>query len=280
MTPREARRARREAERKAKKAEFKRMKAEGQLVDAGYSHDQEFSPELIAEANAARERVHRRAGITLDPLPAAKSVAIATPQSHSEPSLDWEPNRDQHGVSAALRPGHSTGPRSIQGKATSSRNSFKHGLASGQLIIPGEDAAEYESLLNALLDEHQPANTTEEMLVRELAQSYWLMQRAMALQNDAFTATAVNTKQLTLFLRYYTTYERVFHRTLNALMRLKKEAARAEKERIRQFVSQSRNSGRQFVSQKQPEAPSQPATDLPFTPSDRSSSVEGSLQAA
>jgi hypothetical protein len=102
----------------------------------------------------------------------------------------------------------------------------------------------------------------------------------MAIQNDAFTATAVNTKQLTLFLRYYTTYERVFHRTLNALMRLKKEAARAEKERTRQFVSQSRNNGRQFVSQKVAKAPSQLPPNVPFTLSDPSSPAEGSLQAA
>ncbi len=275
MTPREARRARREAERKAKKAEFKRMKAEGHpLTRTTYSHDQEFSPELIAQANAARERVHRRAGISLDSQQsAAKTIPAPAPQPDPEPSLDWEANRDDHRVSAAPRPGRSTGPRTSTGKATSSRNSFKHGLASGQLIIPGEDAAEYEALLNALLDEHQPANPTEEMLVRELAQSYWLMQRAMAMQTNCFTADGVDTKQLAVFLRYHTTYERAFHRALNVLLRIKKD-------RFRQFVSQSRLASKQFVSQKGEKAPSQPAPDPPFACSAPSSPAEGSLQAA
>ncbi|MBV9157656.1 MAG: hypothetical protein JO097_15430, partial [Acidobacteriaceae bacterium] len=59
---------------------------------------------------------------------------------------------------------HSTGPCSIQGKLASSRNSLKHGLASGTLIIAGEDPAAFAALLSDLSDEHQPANTTEELL--------------------------------------------------------------------------------------------------------------------
>ena len=66
---------------------------------------------------------------------------------------------------------HSTGPKSIIGKLRSSQNSFQHGLYSEQLVLPNEDPAEFDRLRATLRNEHQPANTTEEILVDELAQS-------------------------------------------------------------------------------------------------------------
>ena len=59
--------------------------------------------------------------------------------------------------------------------------------------------------------------------MREMAQSYWLMQRATRLQNACFTNAEVDCKQLALFLRYRTTYERAFHKALNTLISLKKQ---------------------------------------------------------
>lgn len=154
---------------------------------------------------------------------------------------------------------HSTGPRSTTGKLASSRNSLKHGLASGELIIPGEDPAAFESLLHDLVEEHQPATPTEELLVREMAQSYWLTQRALRLQNDCFTDQDVDEKRLALFLRYQTTHERAFHKALNMLIRLRKECTR-------RFVSQNRPHGsseRGFVSQNRPEPPEIPVQTAP-----------------
>jgi hypothetical protein len=126
---------------------------------------------------------------------------------------------------------NSTGPRTPEGKLASSRNSFKHGLASAQLIIPGEDPAAFDALLTDLLAEHQPANPTEQLLVLEMAQSYWLTQRAIRFQNQCFAPEGVNEKRLALFLRYQTTHERAFHKALNTMIRLKKDRARG-------FVSQ------------------------------------------
>lgn len=96
----------------------------------------------------------------------------------------------------------STGPKTPLGKLASSRNSTKHGLTSGQLIIPGEDPAEFDSLVAALLEDHQPAGETEELLVTEMAQSHWLAQRAIRLQNGCFRETGVDEKGLSLFLRF------------------------------------------------------------------------------
>lgn len=74
----------------------------------------EFTPEMLAEANRMRARVYARAGLAKD------------------------------------APGHPTGPRTQHGKLVSSRNAFKHGLASGELIVPGECRDHFESLLEKL----------------------------------------------------------------------------------------------------------------------------------
>src|SRR5207249_4340487 len=123
---------------------------------------------------------------------------------------------------------HSTGPRTLDGKLASSRNSLKHGLASCTLLIPGEDPAEFEAHRDALLHDHRPATQTEELLVQEMAQSWWLTQRAIRLQNDCFTSEGVDQKQLSLLLRYQTTHERAFYKALNTLLRLKQSRAREQ----------------------------------------------------
>ena len=123
---------------------------------------------------------------------------------------------------------HSTGPRTPNGKLASSRNSLKHGLASGEFIIPGEDRAAFEALVHDLIKEHEPANETEELLVTEMAQSWWLVQRALRLQNDCFRENGIDEKRLSLFLRYQTTRERAFHKALNTLHRLQKERRKTQ----------------------------------------------------
>jgi hypothetical protein len=135
----------------------------------------------------------------------------------------------------------------------SSRNSLQHGLASGTVIIPGEDPAQFESLLNDIVAEYHPATATEELLVQEMAQSFWLSQRALRFQNDCFTENGVDEKRLALFLRYQTTHERAFHKALNALRKLQKERTRDSKSGfVSQSVSQSApETG--FVSQSAPD---------------------------
>ncbi len=129
----------------------------------------------------------------------------------------------------------SSGPKTPNGKLVSSRNATKHGLASGQLIVPGEDPAEFDSLLAALLEDHQASGETEQLLIKEMAQSHWLAQRAIRLQNGCFTEEGVNEKSLSLFLRYFTTHNRAFHKALADLQRSQKERRKQE----RGFVSRS-----------------------------------------
>ena len=246
MTGRELRKQRREAERKAKKLEYQQNRLAAEPCGAGSLAGEPVArpasetsaalapnPELLDEFSAGeqsemmalRARVHARTGLRSGPPDEPALLSVAKTQE---------------------RPGP-TGPRSPEGKTISSGNSLKHGLASGRVIIPGEDPAEYEALLQELLSEHAPATETEQLLVQQMAQSWWLTQRAIRLQNQAFTETRVDAQKLALFLRYQTTHERAFYKALNALMKL--AAAR-------------RKSAPEFVSQKPVHEPNNPALCL------------------
>ena len=57
----------------------------------------------------------------------------------------------------------STGPKTEEGKARSSRNRLSHGFASSTRFVHGEDPAEFNLLLDDLISEHQPATPTEQI---------------------------------------------------------------------------------------------------------------------
>lgn len=171
-----------------------RAKADRELED-------EFGADFIAHSRQVSDRIASRLG-----LPTSSASRI-------------EANR--------LNAQRSTGPRTDTGKLASSRNALKHGLSTGTMLIPGEDASEFETLRDTLRREHQPADATEQILVDQLAQSHWLLQRAIRFQNECFTAEGVDERRLALFLRYGSAHERAFHKALNALLRLKKERRKA-----------------------------------------------------
>jgi hypothetical protein len=119
---------------------------------------------------------------------------------------------------------HSTGPRTEEGKAVSSQNGLKHGLASGTLLIPGEDPAAYEALVADFIAQHQPQTPGEEIAITDMAHAWWLKTRAIALQNRYIE----NEKMLPLYLRYQAAHERAYYRALAELRKLKKERPEVE----------------------------------------------------
>jgi hypothetical protein len=81
----------------------------------------------------------------------------------------------------------STGPKSVRGKENAALNSLKHGLlAKSILIMQGpakENKAEFDELLNGLCEYFKPVGTAEELLVEEIAISYWMERRAQVYEN-------------------------------------------------------------------------------------------------
>ena len=128
----------------------------------------------------------------------------------------------------------STGPKTPEGKAASSRNRLSHGFASSATVMPGEDPAEFKALLDDFTAEYQPATTTEVVLVEKMATNQWLSLRAFRLQGFAFLHQSLDKenfgipKDLGLLIRYQTTAERAFHRAHNELVKAQNERKESE----------------------------------------------------
>jgi hypothetical protein len=121
----------------------------------------------------------------------------------------------------------STGPVTAQGKAAVSQNRTVHGLNYNPetfRVLACESQAQYDALLKALMDEQNPQDTTETLLVTAMAQHRWLFDRANRLQESCFdqeTGQITDQKLFSLYLRYATTHERAFHKCLNDMLKLR-----------------------------------------------------------
>ncbi len=171
----------------------------------------------VAAGNISRE---------IPPVEAAS--AQLTPES--EPQTDSPRTRAEINRENAR---HSTGPRTREGRATSSMNHFKHGFRGHFSILPSEPKEDFDRLLANLRQDHQPANTTEDILVQRMAQHHWLGQRAIHFQTELFSneqSIEGNEKTFSLYLRYQTANERAFSKCLHDLLKLRAEERKAEKE--------------------------------------------------
>lgn len=79
-----------------------------------------------------------------------------------------------------------TCPRTLEGKAISSRNATTHGLSSPRTVLPHEDPAEFDALLTAYQNEFQPEGVRESFLVRQMADAQWKIDRAHAIEAAVF----------------------------------------------------------------------------------------------
>jgi hypothetical protein len=117
----------------------------------------------------------------------------------------------------------STGPKTTEGRANSSRNSFKHGLYSKQLVVGAEEAAALDALKSDLRTEHQPANETEEILVNELGEQFWRLRRARCLEASLLDSETTVLTHLAAIQRMMSSAERGFYKALTALRQLQKD---------------------------------------------------------
>jgi len=68
----------------------------------------------------------------------------------------------------------STGPRTEQGKANSSRNAVKHGILASKIVLDSEEQrADFCRLLNSCKTDCAPQGLFEKYLVEEIAMLFW-----------------------------------------------------------------------------------------------------------
>ena len=78
-------------------------------------------------------------------------------------------------------PGHSTGPRTAEGKARSSLNATRHGLTGQVHVTTPEEAAAHEKHCKEFFDDWKPEGATEKHLVQTIADKQWLVHQGAAL---------------------------------------------------------------------------------------------------
>ena len=103
----------------------------------------------------------------------------------SEPTRLLSPARLAANRANAQR---STGPRSIAGRAASSRNSTRHGILARHPILPREDPAELEDLTRRLFEQLAPEPGLEELIVEDIVSLTWRLKRAARVEAGLFTA--------------------------------------------------------------------------------------------
>ena len=132
----------------------------------------------------------------------------------------------------------STGPRTPDGKAASSRNSFRHGLTAEQIVLSNEDPTQFDELRHQLHAEHVPAGTLEAALVDQVAQNLWRLLRAQRVEREVAEAVFVAKEtdaaaSYERILRYLTTAERAFHKSVSQLRDTQSSRKRATADHVR-----------------------------------------------
>ena len=83
----------------------------------------------------------------------------------------------------------STGPRTEQGKANSRLNALKHGILASNSVIATIEGREHRAEFGAMVDglgaDLQPVGTLEQMLVEDIAASFWRKRRLLRFESRA-----------------------------------------------------------------------------------------------
>ena len=119
---------------------------------------------------------------------------------------------------------HSTGPRTEDGKARSSRNALKHGLNAKEFFVPDDEQQEFAELGDSLAEELHLQTALEQNLFSHILHAAWTLHRVRRMESEILATspdplTGDDARRLELLARYHTRAERSYHRNLNELRR-------------------------------------------------------------
>lgn len=146
----------------------------------------------------------------------------------------------------------STGPVTIAGKQTSSRNATKHGCCStNTLILAHEKIEDFEALEATWFQSYAPKDDAESYLVHQLVTAEWLLQRATRTVADveARISTAVpdplawdesHHRTLARFLRYQAAHANTVRKHRQAIEDYRKNRISENHKEERLTISKAR----------------------------------------
>ena len=153
----------------------------------------------------------------------------------SDEELDFSPQHDRsHGNSR-----YSTGPRSPDGKLSSSQNATKHGCRAKTLILPGESQDDFDDLYDRWMSAYQPEDGAAIELVEEFVLNKWYLQRTLRRYEEVEQELAQipfpswtdeQHKKHQLATRYKTAAERTVSRAMRDVEAWKKSCHEREKQ--------------------------------------------------
>jgi len=122
----------------------------------------------------------------------------------------------------------STGPKTTEGKATSARNSYKHGIFSATLIRQGEsekhDRAVFEEIADAIASYYKPVGFIEELLVEKITTETMRFRRLLSFeQQELGRKNAFWFQGVDRILRYQATINRQLFQAMEQLEHLQAE---------------------------------------------------------
>lgn len=79
----------------------------------------------------------------------------------------------------------SSGPKSADGKAVTSRNATRHGLLSARLFLQDEKPQEFQQLFDELTTTFNPSGIMEMVLLEKIAVAIWKQRRIIAAETGA-----------------------------------------------------------------------------------------------
>lgn len=137
---------------------------------------------------------------------------------------------------------HSTGPRTLAGKARASKNAMRHGLLSRDTLLSDEKREEYDAFRRRMWRALTPEGELEALLADRVVSSAWRLHRLLRLEaenlgeaedflsrrlspGESFVSLSVNGDIMSKFSRYEGALERGLFRALHELQRL--QAVRA-----------------------------------------------------
>ena len=92
----------------------------------------------------------------------------------------------------------STGPKSAEGKSSSSRNALRHGILGSGLLLGDEDPAEYDALFQSLVQDLRPQGALELIHLERIATAIWRQRRLIRAETAAvaFRQAASDTRKM------------------------------------------------------------------------------------
>jgi hypothetical protein len=116
------------------------------------------------------------------------------------------------------------------------QNSLQYSLSVHDFLLPHEDPAAFENLLDQFELDHKPATATEVVMVHNLVKFHWMMNRAIVRQQEAWAnPDQPDGKLLDQMTRLVNSNSRSFISTLNSLKALQK-IRRAKENEQEEFV--------------------------------------------